>query len=470
MLDETPVVADLKQLARPDEERILAADGWLGPSGVEPNQSMLFGLRNVSGYGPLLTREYADLTGLTNGGWIRPLAFDSGSVTLDVLGTRWVFPYATSGSAKTFEKAGMRWDSSPFGKVLGGACGDAAPLDQSVAFNLPNPGKVGKVALVTSLGCALELPQGTVVAHVVLEGRDSRGALRIPIRAGVETSEWSAACYRGDSQSRHPPSRIFDSTEIPAVAPGCEGHHYVTQLPALGWDADRMRIDWDLPSSAFPRTTMRVQHVTIVGPDERTMQPLQQTDMLFADTARWRRHRLASGQVVYENLRARPLAWLVGTATSMPSNDAAISAVRSGKLPDGTRFEPAQTALTIEPVPLPEHAGAARSADIAHVRHWQSGNIVVDVQTQTPALLVLSQRFYPGWKAQVDGHGAPILHVDGGLQGVEVPSGSHGITLEFAPPRLPWLLLVAAITLFGVAALLVIGSRPGKRPPLVHGN
>jgi len=471
MLDETRVVAELKQLARPDEERVLAADGWLGPLGIGPNQSILFGLRSVSGYGPLLTRDYAELTGLTNAGWIRPLAFDPGNVALDILATRWVFPSATPPGEKTFEKAGIRWNASSFGKVMGGTCGGPAPVDRSMGFELPRPGKVLMVAIVTSMGCALELPQGTIVAHAVLEGGDSRGPLRVPIRAGIETAEWSAACPSGSSQSRHSAARIFDSTPLPAVAPGCEGHHYLAQLPASGWDADRMRIEWDLPQNQFPKTTMRLQHVTVIGPDAQSMQPLLQADTTFADTGRWRRHRLASGNDVFENLRARPLAWLVGSAIAMPTNDAATSAVRSGLLPDGTRFDPARSALTVDAVALPPlAAGQAPALGAARVLHWQSGDVAIETRADTPALLVLSQRFYPGWQASVDDRVAPIRRVDGGLQGIEVPAGAHRVTLEFAPRRLPWLLLVAAIALLGVAALLVFGSRAGKRPPLVHGN
>jgi uncharacterized membrane protein YfhO len=70
-----------------------------------------------------------------------------------------------------------------------------------------------------------------------------------------------------------------------------------------------------------------------------------------------------------------------------------------------------------------------------------------------PAFLVLSDIFYPGWKATVDGRPAQIFQTDYVLRGIELPSGGrHKIHFYFYPTSF---YLGLAITLFTI--LLLIG-------------
>lgn len=53
------------------------------------------------------------------------------------------------------------------------------------------------------------------------------------------------------------------------------------------------------------------------------------------------------------------------------------------------------------------------------------------VEATRPALLVVSDPWYPAWKIQVDGADAPLLRVNYALQGVMVPAGKHTVTSSF---------------------------------------
>lgn len=53
------------------------------------------------------------------------------------------------------------------------------------------------------------------------------------------------------------------------------------------------------------------------------------------------------------------------------------------------------------------------------------------VDAARPAVLVLSEPWYPHWKAKVDGKDVPLLRVDYALRGVAVPAGKHEVVLEF---------------------------------------
>ena len=82
-------------------------------------------------------------------------------------------------------------------------------------------------------------------------------------------------------------------------------------------------------------------------------------------------------------------------------------------------------------------------------------------------LVVLTDQWYPGWTATVDGRDAPILRVDTALRAVAVGPGSHTIEYRYAP-RWPLTgLCVTALTaaLIGVVHTRrrIVGSRRRRR-------
>jgi hypothetical protein len=54
-------------------------------------------------------------------------------------------------------------------------------------------------------------------------------------------------------------------------------------------------------------------------------------------------------------------------------------------------------------------------------------------RTSGPAILVLSQIYYPGWRAAIDGKEVPVAKVDCALMGIVAPEGEHAITFFFRP-------------------------------------
>jgi uncharacterized membrane protein YfhO len=77
-----------------------------------------------------------------------------------------------------------------------------------------------------------------------------------------------------------------------------------------------------------------------------------------------------------------------------------------------------------------------------------------EVEATRSSVLVISQAWYPGWTAEVDGAPAPVVRVDGLVQGVPVPAGRHEVTLRYEPPGLR---LGAVVSAAAVAALLAWG-------------
>jgi uncharacterized membrane protein YfhO len=55
----------------------------------------------------------------------------------------------------------------------------------------------------------------------------------------------------------------------------------------------------------------------------------------------------------------------------------------------------------------------------------------VRVITEAPGLLILSDAYYPGWQAALDGRATAIYPAYGLFRAVQVPAGEHQVTFTF---------------------------------------
>ena len=91
------------------------------------------------------------------------------------------------------------------------------------------------------------------------------------------------------------------------------------------------------------------------------------------------------------------------------------------------------------------------------VRHYEPGNVRIDLSAPAPpgSSLVVSENYYPGWIAAVDGKPARVGRTDYTLIGVELPSGARSIQLTFTSPSyqrgktITWFAIVLGFLLLG---------------------
>jgi hypothetical protein len=91
-------------------------------------------------------------------------------------------------------------------------------------------------------------------------------------------------------------------------------------------------------------------------------------------------------------------------------------------------------------------------------------HISMSVNLNKPGFLVLSDRYYPGWKAKIDGIAAPIFRANGLFRSVYLAKGAHLIDFDYEPDSLTIGLYIAAagLTLDLVLLFLVIGPSIGR--------
>jgi hypothetical protein len=97
----------------------------------------------------------------------------------------------------------------------------------------------------------------------------------------------------------------------------------------------------------------------------------------------------------------------------------------------------------------------------AHVLRTRFGNQRVEVQTAAPAasLVVVSQAWYPPWKAYVDGRPTKLWRANYAFQALEVPAGRHRVELIYED----WTFR-AGVALSIVGVLIWIGILIRSRP------
>jgi hypothetical protein len=95
---------------------------------------------------------------------------------------------------------------------------------------------------------------------------------------------------------------------------------------------------------------------------------------------------------------------------------------------------------------------AGTSPDQLTFDDYRPEHVTIRTDSERAGFLVLTQAFYPGWEATVDGAPARLLGADALYQAVHVPAGKHTVAFTFQPRSL---LVGEAISVASLAVCLV---------------
>jgi hypothetical protein len=152
---------------------------------------------------------------------------------------------------------------------------------------------------------------------------------------------------------------------------------------------------------------------------------------------------------VYRFEDALPRAWLVYQPHFAPDEEAAYWQIADRD------FDPAtEVVLTgaldrdlwtaVSPPTQPPHT---------KTRRLDTSALHIEAHTDTPGILVISEWDYPGWQVRVNGQPAVTATANSGFIAVLLPTGSHTITLRFAPWDVPVGMALSLLTLLGAGGL-----------------
>ncbi|HET7614859.1 MAG TPA: hypothetical protein VFK26_13140 [Gemmatimonadaceae bacterium] len=160
---------------------------------------------------------------------------------------------------------------------------------------------------------------------------------------------------------------------------------------------------------------------------------------------------------LYRVNRNNPYSWVTPVAVKAPDDQVLATVLNP-------RFDVRRAAL-FDPSAEVASAGAIQSLPAplsiaTSVRSYAPGNVKIDLSAPAPAgsSLIVSENYYPGWVASVDGKPGRIGRADYSLIGVELPEGARTVELNFTSPSyqrgkvVTWIAILLGLVVLGGGA------------------
>ena len=128
-----------------------------------------------------------------------------------------------------------------------------------------------------------------------------------------------------------------------------------------------------------------------------------------------------AGRAIYENADAFPRAWVVGEYRVITGEDALVA------LAEG-RVDLRRSVLLAEEPPIKPAPGD--SAEVV-IERWTQKEVTMAVELDRPGIVVVSEAYYPDWKATVDGNAVTILRANYAFRALALDAGRHEIVMRY---------------------------------------
>jgi Bacterial membrane protein YfhO len=129
-------------------------------------------------------------------------------------------------------------------------------------------------------------------------------------------------------------------------------------------------------------------------------------------------------------------------------------------------FDPSQKVLVADGPPPPGAVATNQNAGTVRFISYAPKRIVLNAQAETPAVLLLNDKYDPNWQVWVDGKREALLRCNFIMRGVRVQPGEHTVEFRFQPPIGTLYVSLAAIFVgLALIAVLLFVKPPSDPPP-----
>jgi hypothetical protein len=448
---------------------------------IEPDVYMMYGIQNAAGYDGFGLNRYSQLAGQMKlwGELTDPNAsLRSDSREMDLLNTRYLLSIR-----KRTDQAPNDSSSAEAGQVAEPESSSAtekfgsfmfAPRDLALAnlgsnkllrFAVPAV-ESDHLALVTNLSFAEGVPDNTTVARVRLQASNGR-SFEFTVRAGVDTADWAYDRPDIRARIRHRRPTVAANYDVTDAQYKYKGHTYVTSFALPEKTAIVSGEIMLEPQTLWPNLLLTVFRLSLVDAGQGKTYPLDRDAVRVESTSaeakpredgsdRWKLLAQSRYVNIYENARALPRAWLAPDARVLEEG-VMLQVIRTGILPDGSKWDPLQTALVEARLPaaLAPDAGDGR----VEITRYEANRVNLQTHSGGNSILVLSENDYPGWRVYVDGQSADLVRVNYALRGVMLGAGDHQVSFVYRPWSVMGGLLLSLIA--GVGLIILSRRKAG---------
>lgn len=153
---------------------------------------------------------------------------------------------------------------------------------------------------------------------------------------------------------------------------------------------------------------------------------------------------------VYENPKAFPRVW------SVHGSRKAFGMERARNLLSDENFDARNVVFTVDENPP---SLASCSGDDISMTHHEPNYVRIDAEMQCRGMVILTDAWFPGWRATVDGKRAKIEKAYGFVRGVVVEQGKHTVEMKYRP----WSVYIGgALSLLALAIVAVVARFSGR--------
>ncbi|MEP7341505.1 MAG: YfhO family protein [Acidobacteriota bacterium] len=384
------------------------------------NLTIVRGLQSASGYDPMRLPRPAELAGKMDifGVISEREVFGKGNVGLDLLNVKYLLREHKSLSGNNDDSvitiSGIRFDASPLNLTL----------KQGGHAELYGGTFASEIIFVTTMANSGAIPDDAVIGRIKIHAKDGRLFER-EIIAGRDTSEWAYDRSDVKANIRHRRANIAESWQ----EAGFEGHRYLARFNFERVQVERIELEY-----AQAEGELLILRASL---HDAQAGVFQQVEATVLPENRWRKLNTFGEVELYENLQVLPRAWLANRVEVLP-NEMVLRAIKTGRLPNGETFDPRVTALLEQEDHQAESSGWPTAKTSAEERvefkRYESHRLTLQSQSYQPRLLVLSEVYYRGWDAWIDGDQQPVKRVNYTLRGLLVPPGIHEIEFRYTAP------------------------------------
>jgi hypothetical protein len=426
--------------SQPDGGRVFLAGGT---DVAITSRPALVGVAQVYGYSSLPSSRMERY-------WTRVNSTDD--ALIDLWGVRYVVESKAAQQRPVYE--GVHLD--PAHPLLSGRAGGPLGFE---SFRVAST-QADTVRLFAALNHSGSVPDGEIVAEITVTGADEP-PITLAVRAGDQVSE--AVYDHATSPLAHQKARV--------------GLHWEPRDPTgRVYPRDIYLADLPLPSlraveQIDVRTTLPEGSLYVVGMGLLDTQSNVARSILPPHRAKYRTMYEDDATIIQENRAALPRAFLVPRAVAVPEDEWALA-----HLTDGT-LDLRQTVLVER---VADRANAPwrvldgpplDAGERAEIVDAVGGAVTIRVWANAERYLVLTDSYFPGWQATIDGRPVSVERADYLFRAVLVPPGEHTVAWHYWPSGLT---AGATMTLVAVAALPILLAyglggrlgvvRVGRRP------
>jgi hypothetical protein len=156
---------------------------------------------------------------------------------------------------------------------------------------------------------------------------------------------------------------------------------------------------------------------------------------------------------VYRNKGSLPRAFFLSNYKVISDGQEALDFLRSKD------FNPKDiVVLNEEPASFENRPESQYNNASVEIKDYSANKVILNINTSSSGILVLSDTFYPGWKAYVDWQETEIMKANTVMRAVIIPKGKHLVRFVYDPVPFNNGLKLGLCTLIGIPIMIFVSN------------